>query len=305
MAARQPSESIVRAAIEWQMRLRAEPASAELQRQLHDWLAQDEQHDQVWQRLQQMAGLFQLNPLGDAAQAIPLLQRAEADLSRRRMLKLLGLTAGSSTLLAAASVPVWRADFATATGETRRFELPGDVEVLLNTGSAIDFHGQKLSLRSGEALVEGEHWQLRCAFAECVGHRARMSVREYDNRSEIRVEQGEVQVRVAAGHHQLQAGEGLAVSARGMIPLGRSALDPFAWTRGLLVVNDIRLADFLAEAGRYRHGWLGCDPAVADLRLSGVFRLAEPELMLRNITHLLPVALVERTRWWVRVVPVA
>ena len=177
MAARQPSESIVRAAIEWQMRLRAEHASAELQRQLHDWLAQDEQHDQVWQRLQQMAGLFQLNPLGDAAQAIPLLQRAEADLSRRRMLKLLGLTAGSATLLAAASVPVWRADFATATGETRRFELPGDVEVLLNTGSAIDIHGQKLSLRSGEALVEGEQWQLRCAFAECVGHRARMSVR--------------------------------------------------------------------------------------------------------------------------------
>lgn len=160
-----------------------------------------------------MAGLFRLNPLGDAAQAIPLLQRAEADLSRRRMLKLLGLTAGSATLLAAASVPVWRADFATATGETRRFELPGDVEVLLNTGSAIDIHGQKLSLRSGEALVEGEQWQLRCAFAECVGHRARMSVREYDNRSEIRVEQGEVQVRVAAGQHQLQAGEGLAVSA--------------------------------------------------------------------------------------------
>ena len=42
MAVGQPSESIVRAAIEWQMRLRAEPASAELQRQLHDWLAQDE-----------------------------------------------------------------------------------------------------------------------------------------------------------------------------------------------------------------------------------------------------------------------
>ncbi|MFI8739026.1 DUF4880 domain-containing protein [Ectopseudomonas toyotomiensis] len=305
MAAGQPSESIVRAAIEWQMRLRAEPASAELQRQLHDWLAQDEQHDQAWQRLQQMAGLFRLNPLGDAAQAIPLLQRAEADLSRRRMLKLLGLTAGSATLLAAASAPVWRTDFATATGETRRLELPGDVEVLLNTGSSIDVHDQELLLRSGEALVEGAQWQLRCAFAECVGHRARMSVREYDNRSEIRVAQGEVLVRAAAGQRQLLAGEGLAVSARGMSPLGRGALDPFAWTRGLLVVNDIRLVDFLAEAGRYRHGWLGCDPAVADLRLSGVFRLAEPELMLRNITHLLPVALVERTRWWVRVVPIA
>ncbi|EZH76866.1 iron dicitrate transport regulator FecR [Ectopseudomonas composti] len=304
-AAGQPSESIVRAAIEWQILLRAEPASAELQRQLHDWLAQDEQHDQAWQRLQQVTGLFRLNPLGDAAQAIPLLQRAEADLSRRRMLKLLGLTAGSATLLAAASAPVWRTDFATATGETRRLELAGDVEVLLNTSSSIDVHDQELLLRSGEALIEGAQWQLRCAFAECLGLRARMSVREYNGRSEIRVEQGEVLVRAAAGQRRLQAGEGLAVSARGMNPLGRGALDPFAWTRGLLVVNDIHLADFLAEAGRYRHGWLGCDPAVADLRLSGVFRLAEPELMLRNITHLLPVALVERTRWWVRVVPVA
>lgn len=301
----QPPEAVVRSAIEWQMRLRADPASAELQRQLHDWLAQDELHDLAWQRLQQMAGLFRVAPLADAAQTIPLLQRAEADLSRRRMLKLLGLTAGSATLLAATTAPAWRADFATATGETRRLSLAGDVEVLLNTGSALDVHGQQLLLRGGEALVEGAQWQLRCAHADCLGLHARMSVRERDGRSEIRVEQGEVLVRAAAGQRQLQAGDGLAVSATQMSALGAGVLDPFAWTRGLLVVRDIRLADFLAEAGRYRRGWLGCDPAVADLRLSGVFRLAEPDLMLRNITHLLPVALVERTRWWVRVVPVA
>ncbi|MFG0416454.1 DUF4880 domain-containing protein [Ectopseudomonas khazarica] len=301
----QPPEAVVRSAIEWQMRLRADPASAELQRQLHDWLAQDELHDLAWQRLQQMAGLFRVAPLADAAQTIPLLQRAEADLSRRRMLKLLGLTAGSATLLAATTAPAWRADFATATGETRRLSLAGDVEVLLNTGSALDVHGQQLLLRGGEALVEGAQWQLRCAHADCLGLHARVSVRERDGRSEIRVEQGEVLVRAAAGQRQLQAGDGLAVSATRMSALGAGALDPFAWARGLLVVRDIRLADFLAEAGRYRRGWLGCDPAVADLRLSGVFRLAEPELMLRNITHLLPVALVERTRWWVRVVPVA
>mgnify|MGYP006180137145 CR=1 FL=1 len=66
-----------------------------------------------------------------------------------------------------------------------------------------------------------------------------------------------------------------------------------------------RLAEFLAEAGRYRKGWLGCDSAVADLRLSGVFRLDEPMQMLRNISHLLPVKIVQRTRWWVRIVAVA
>ncbi|MGG2398062.1 DUF4880 domain-containing protein [Pseudomonas sp. SH1-B] len=305
MSAGRPTETIVRAAIEWQMRLRANPGSAVLQRQLQDWLEQDERHDLAWQRLQQMAGLFSVNTLGDGAQSIPLLQRAEADLSRRRALKLLGLTAGSATLLAAGAAPLWRADYATATGETRRLNLPGDVEVLLNTGSTLDVHGEQLALRSGEALVEGRRWQLRCAFADCQGRDARLVVREREGRSELRVEQGEVLVRAAGGQRQLQAGDGLAVSARGMMALSRGALDPFAWTRGLLVVSDIRLADFLAEAGRYRRGWLGCDAAVADLRLSGVFRLAEPELMLRNITQLLPVVLVERTRWWVRVVPVA
>ena len=37
--------------------------------------------------------------------------------------------------------------------------------------------------------------------------------------------------------------------------------------------------------------------------LSGVFRLDEPDVMLRNLTHLLPVHIVERTRWWVRIMP--
>jgi len=107
------------------------------------------------------------------------------------------------------------------------------------------------------------------------------------------------------GQRRLQAGNGLGIHATQMTVLGKGPLDPFAWTRGLLLVNDIRLADFLAEAGRYRQGWLGCANSVADLRLSGVFRLDEPEVMLRNITHLLPVHIVERTRWWVRVMPLA
>jgi transmembrane sensor len=119
----------------------------------------------------------------------------------------------------------------------------------------------------------------------------------------------QMRLRAHAGNTELQrqwqAGEGLGVSATQMNALGQGPLDPFAWARGLLLVNDMRLADFLAEAGRYRQGWLGCDRTVADLRLSGVFRLDQPELMLRNITHLLPVAIVERTRWWVRLVPVA
>ncbi|SEQ90645.1 transmembrane sensor [Pseudomonas cuatrocienegasensis] len=300
-------EPIVCTAIEWQMRLRGNAGNPELQRQLQDWLDQDELHRLAWQRLQQMAGLFQVSQMPGSGQAIPLLQRANADLSRRRMLKVfgIGLAAGGATLLATSVPSAWHADFATTTGERRRVSLGDDTQVLLNTGSALDVRGKALLLRAGEVLVEGAQWQVRCRFAECTGRQARVLLRERDGYSEIRVERGEVLVAAGAGQRWLQAGEGVAVSAANMTALGKGPLDPFAWARGLLLVNDIRLADFLAEAGRYRQGWLGCDRTVADLRLSGVFRLDQPELMLHNITQLLPVAIVEHTRWWVRIVPVA
>jgi len=298
-------ESIVRTAIEWQMRLRGNAGDAELHRQFEKWLRDDARHQVAWQRLQQMGGVFQAGPLPDAAHTIPLLQRAEADLSRRRTLKLLGLglVAGSATLLATHAPPAWHSDFATTTGERRRVGLGDDTQVLLNTASAVDVQGRDLLLRTGEVLVDGAKWRVRCRFADCEGHQARVLLRERDDYSEIRVERGEALVSSRLGQHWLRAGEGLGVSAVAMTPLGKPSIDPFAWARGLLVVHDIRLADFLAEAGRYRQGWLGCDPAVADLRLSGVFRLDEPAAMLQNITHLLPVRVVERSRWWVRIVP--
>lgn len=300
-------EPIVRTAIEWQMRLRASAENAELHRQLQGWLRHDARHQLAWQRVQQIGGAFQADSLPDAAHTIPLLQRAEADLSRRRTLKLLGLglAVGSATLLEAYVPPTLLADLSTATGESRLVGVGDGVEVLLNTDSALDVRGRELLLRSGEMLVDGAHWLAHCRFGRCEGQQARVLLRERDGYSEIRVERGEVLVSAEFGQRRLRVGEGLGVSAREMTPLGKGPLDPFAWARGLLVVNDIRLADFVAEAGRYRQGWLGCDKAVADLHLSGVFRLDEPAVMLRNITHLLPVKIVERTRWWVRLVPVA
>lgn len=299
-------ESIICTAIEWQMRMSGDARNAALQRQLQNWLDDDARHRLAWQRLQQMGELFQASQLPDAAHTIPLLQRAEADLNRRRTLKLLslGLVAGGATLLATTAVPP-HADYATATGERSRVSLGEGGEVLLNTGSSVDVQGSELMLRAGEIVVDGAQWRVRCRFAECEGRQARVLLRERDGYSEIRVERGEVRVSAAAGQRWLRAGEAVSVSAMKMTALSKGPIDPFAWTRGLLVVSDIRLADFLIEAGRYRQGWIGCDKAVANLRLSGVFRLDEPDVMLRNVTHLLPVKIVERTRWWVRMMPIA
>ncbi|MEB6591875.1 DUF4880 domain-containing protein [Pseudomonas asiatica] len=297
-------ETIVRMAIEWQMRLRANPDNVELFSQCQAWRLGDARHELAWQRMQQVSGHFHGNHLPDATRTVALLRKAEVDLSRRRTLKLLGvgLAAGSASLLLANAPQGWRSDFATQVGERRQLLVDGGVQLQLNTDSAVDVHGREIFLHSGEVLVDGADWRVRCKYGVCDASQARAVLREREGYSELHVERGEVRVSAAAGSQRVQAGHGLALYPGQLAALHSGALDPFAWARGLLIVNDIRLAEFLSEASRYRRGWLHCDPQLADLRLSGVFRLDEPATLLGNITHLLPVRIEQRTRWWVRVV---
>jgi transmembrane sensor len=48
---------------------------------------------------------------------------------------------------------------------------------------------------------------------------------------------------------------------------------------------------------------LRCDPAVADLRLSGTFPLGDPDAILQVIAQTLPIKLRFVTRYWVTLVP--
>ncbi|KAG0759335.1 hypothetical protein G6F57_017955 [Rhizopus arrhizus] len=63
----------------------------------------------------------------------------------------------------------------------------------------------------------------------------------------------------------------------------------------------MRLDAFVAELARYRSGLLRCDPAVADLRVSGVFSLRDTDRALDNLTRGLPVTVAYRSRYWVTV----
>ncbi|MCC9596910.1 MULTISPECIES: hypothetical protein [unclassified Rubrivivax] len=79
--------------------------------------------------------------------------------------------------------------------------------------------------------------------------------------------------------------------------------DGALWARGVLAVEDLRLDEFLAELSRYRPGWIRCEPAVAGLRLSGAFMLNDTDAVLDNLARLLPVRVLERTRYWITVAP--
>ena len=74
-----------------------------------------------------------------------------------------------------------------------------------------------------------------------------------------------------------------------------------AWTRGMLVVDNARLEDLVAELARYRPGHLGVAPEVANLRITGSFPLHNTDLALTALLPTLPVQIEKHTAWWVTV----
>lgn len=87
------------------------------------------------------------------------------------------------------------------------------------------------------------------------------------------------------------------------ISITTSALDEPAWIKGQLVADNVRLVDFIEELSRYRPGILRCDRAVAELRISGVFRVADTDEVLGILRRTLPIRLAQVTGYWVTVGP--
>ncbi|WP_408908187.1 hypothetical protein [Variovorax paradoxus] len=104
-----------------------------------------------------------------------------------------------------------------------------------------------------------------------------------------------------AADRALRAGERASFGRGEVGPIAAVDAQTTAWTLGQLIADDMRLDDFLAELGRYRPGIVRCDPAVAGLRLSGVFPLADTERILAMLPSVLPVQVRLRTRFWATV----
>ncbi|MNJ68666.1 fec operon regulator FecR [compost metagenome] len=88
--------------------------------------------------------------------------------------------------------------------------------------------------------------------------------------------------------------------------LGASHAAPYAadaWSRGMLVVDELPLGELIARLGEHRRGYLGLDPRLAQLRISGSFPLHDTDLALAALPPSLPVRIQRYTDWWVKVVP--
>ncbi|MFC0667463.1 FecR domain-containing protein [Azotobacter chroococcum] len=305
------SERVAEEAVRWLVELQ-EGADEQLRRDWQRWRAADPEHERAWQRIESVNRRLRGLPPAAARAAV---EGAPAH-SRRQVLGMLGLVAVAAPVvwLAGRQAQPWLADYRTGVGERRDITLADGSRLSLNTDSAVDLRleasSRRLELLRGEIQLEvasgASPFRVATAQGSLLIEQARFNLRQYADHCRLGVLEGSVQVRCAA-RPELQA----TLTAGQQIRFESHRLgtpQPFeaavaAWRNGMLVASNMRLADFLDELGRYHSGWLGCDPRVADLRLSGTYPLRDSRAILAMLEIALPVRIHQRTRYWISVQP--
>ncbi|WP_434571346.1 FecR domain-containing protein [Pseudomonas sp. Z3-8] len=311
------SARVLDAAIAWQLSLDSGNGSPQEREAFAQWHAADEEHARAWQQLGMLDQRF--SAASGPARAALLHSRVSI---RRRVRKIgsglasvvavigLALFAGERYL----PLDYWLADQRTATGEQRTLRLADGTLINLNTHSALDVRfddkQRRVILQEGEILVETGHNDPRPFIVET----REGSMRALGTRFLVRLEDEGTRLSVlksaVAAHPQATAEEQILREGQQVL-MRRDGLGPTlalspgadAWTRGMLVVDNARLEDLVRELARYRRGYLGVEPKVADLRITGSFPLHDTNLALTALLPTLPVQVEHHTRWWVVVAP--
>ena len=132
----------------------------------------------------------------------------------------------------------------------------------------------------------------------------RFSVRQLDGETRLAVFAGRVETTTAGGQTlPVRAGEQTRFTGRPYSPCARQSKTGRCGERGMLLARAMPLGELIGELARYRRGVLRCDPAIANLRVSGAFPVYDTDTSLRLLQSSLPVKVQRLTPWWVTVKP--
>lgn len=310
------SAQVLDAAIEWQLCLDSGMVSTEQQCAFAQWLAAHPEHARVWQQLNGLDIRLASAAATPARQA--LLHSARSKGLRRLGGTALGLLLSSALLLGLLTqhrpLTDYLADEHTAHGEQRDVMLSDHSLVRLNSASAVDIefndNQRAVRLRSGEILVQTAHGDTRpfVVLTEQGSLRAlgtRFLVRREGDATRLTVLQSAVVAHPvdSASERIIQAGEQVLMQRQQLSAVQPAPLSAAAWSHGMLVADNMRLADLLDALGEYRSGYLSLDPSLADLRISGSFPLLDSDKALAALPPSLPVRIKQFGKWWARIVP--
>ncbi|MEB0010895.1 FecR domain-containing protein [Glaciimonas sp. Gout2] len=310
--------SVLQEAAEWFAVLRSEKANAYDHRRWAVWINATPLHAEAWSRVEAVNQQFGLLSAVPAHAALSAPGRQRRTLVKSLVALCVMVAVGDTALdtySARTYLATMKAQYRTYIGRTRKLTLEDGTVVWLNTDSAVDVYysgsTRQIRLRAGEILVQSAHdtqiparpLEVSTPDGQVRALGTRFTVRYQETGSAVAVFEGAVEISPAKSNAIQLAQAGFARDF-GVSWIGASRVSDesrAAWVNALLTPDNMRLDDFLAELGRYRHGYLGCAPEVAHLRLVGVYPLADTDRILTTLAATLPVHIRRRSSWWVTV----
>lgn len=300
--------ALVEEAARWFVLLASGEATADDHAACAGWRAADSRHEAAWQHVSIATARFSDIPRQHAQASVAALTGTDQRSGRRRFLAQLGIL-GAVGIAARQGwrQSDWSADQRTAIGEQRNITLADGSLLRLDTDTAIDIEfsaaARLIRLRRGRIMVAtatapaSSPAAARPAFLvetaegriEALG--TQFVVQQESDGTRVTVLQARVAIHAsrAAGTPILAAGETARFGRRGIIAQDAARPGSTAWIKGILVADDMPLADFVAELARYRSAPLACAPAVRQWRISGTYPLIDTEDALAAIGRILPV----------------
>ena len=315
---------VAQRAVEWLVELQSGEAGAHTRAAWQQWRDAHPDHERAWRHIETMNARWRslASPLASATAHAAIAPAGSPQ--RRQTVKTLAvvLFAGGAAWLGEQHAPwrAWIADESTAVGQRRRLQLADGTAVTLNTASAVSIdysaEARRLQLAAGEIFIataqRGDAAQRARPFLVETRHgilRAlgtRFNVRLLETGCRVAVFEGAVEVSVTgASPLVLPAGQALEFSRRGISSPQPANDSENAWTDGMLIASGMCLQDFAAELARYRRGVLSCDPAIAELRISGSYPLGDTDRVLQAVSAALPVKVHYFTRYRASLRPVS
>lgn len=298
MIFRSKSENPNRQAADWLARLHADDRSSKDEAEFSRWVAADPRNAETFERASavwdSIGGLSQ-------PETAPAAPTQPAVLTRRMVL------AGSAVVAVVGAASLgWQeagaVEYQTAVGEQRRIVLEDGTRVMLDTATSIRFMAETklrtLLLLAGRIDVEiapdPRPFIIDAGARRARTRTARIDVRRDGEAVALTTIAGTVSVASVAADVEpvaVNAGERIAMAQDQRYNVDRPELnDLTAWQTGRLAFRDETLATAVSEMNRYSTRQLVItDPEAAKLRLSGVYRVGDPEAFANSLAVLLAV----------------
>ena len=287
------------------------------------WLAASPVHQTAWQEVESINASFrQLNAVASKSASHDTLSHSS---SRRQTLKILGFAGISlfSAVLIKRYSP-WQDWVTTMTASAKTYSPPpaqttmvvlvdsGKLWLNANSEACVEYGMmlRRITLLKGEVLLQSGHDEKQRPLVIDTLHGrltalgTRFTVRQQAETTLLAVYDGQVAIAPTQGKPVvINAGWQVSFDTKKISPLEQASSAREAWTRGILIADNRKLDDFIAELSNYHPAKITVAHSISNLRLMGAYPFNNVPLVLNEIANTLPIRLKKDGQGNIELIP--